>query len=104
MFSYYQRFFPNISEVANHLIKLAKIFTKFERTKECQLTFEYPKELLKTTVELAYPNMSKPFILYTDANDGCIVAYLTQVYSEDNNNLANGPCEKPIYFLSHKLT
>ena len=44
---------------------------------------------------MAYPDTSKPYILYTDASDDCIGACLCQHHEEG---------EKPIYYLSHKLT
>ena len=44
---------------------------------------------------MAYPDTSKPYILYTDASDDCIGACLCQQHEEG---------EKPIYYLSHKLT
>ena len=78
MCSYYQGFIPNFSEAAKPLTKLTKKFTKFEWIKECQAAFELLKELLTTAPVLAYPDMSKPFVLYTDASDGCIGVCLTQ--------------------------
>ena len=44
---------------------------------------------------MAYPDTSKPYILYTDASDDCIGACLYQHHEEGEN---------PIYYLSHKLT
>ena len=46
---------------------------------------------------LIYPDPNKPYTLYTDASDSCIGACLTQ-YDEKTQE------EKPIYFLSHKLS
>ena len=42
---------------------------------------------------LVYPDSNKPYVLYIDASDTCIGACLTQ----DGD-------EKPIYYLSHKLS
>ncbi|CAG2253191.1 unnamed protein product [Mytilus edulis] len=47
---------------------------------------------------LAYPNPNLPYVLYTDASDTCVGACLTQITEEQN------AVEKPIYFLSHKLS
>ena len=43
---------------------------------------------------MSYPDTSKPYILYTDASDDCIGVSLCQAHEG----------EKPIYYLSHKLT
>ena len=44
---------------------------------------------------LVYPNCNKPYTLYTDASDTYIGKCLTQICDND---------EKPIYYLSHKLS
>ena len=95
MCSYYRRFSPKFSAIAKPLIKLTKKFAKFEWTKECQIAFDLLKEGLTTVPLLVYPDTSKPYILYTDASDECIGACLCQHHEEG---------EKPIYYLSHKLT
>ena len=46
---------------------------------------------------MAYPDTSKPYILYTDASDDCIGSCLCQHHDHKEG-------EKPIYYLSHKLT
>ena len=54
---------------------------------------------------LAYPDISKPFTLYTDASDTCVGAVLVQENEEKTEEWIPGiPNEKPIYFLSHKLS
>ena len=45
------------------------------------------------------PDMSKWFILYTDASDTAIGSCLVQEYGEEGQVY-----EKPLYFLSHKLS
>ena len=95
MTSYYRRFIPNYSQTADPLIKLTRKYATFEWTDECQKAFETLKLSLITPPTLAYPDMSKPFILYTDASDTCIGAVLTQVQDD---------IEKPIHYLSHKLS
>ena len=93
--SYYRRFIPNLSAIAKPLINLTKKFAKFEWTKECQIAFDVLKESLTTVPHMAYPDISTPYILYTDASDDCIGACLCQHHEE---------AKKPLYYLSHKLT
>ena len=47
---------------------------------------------------LAYPNPNLPYTLYTDASDTWIGACQTQKINESSD------IEKPIYFISHKLS
>ena len=104
MCSYYRRFIPNFSEIAKPIIKLTKKFAKFDWNKCCQTAFDLLKELLTTAPVLTYPDPNKPYILYTDASDECIGACLTQICDNAGEKLSTIPCEKPIYYLSHKLT
>ena len=101
MCSYYRRFIPNLSEIAKPIIKLTKKFAKFDWNKNCQTAFDLLKELLTTAPVLTYPDPNKPYILYSDE---CIGACLTQIYDNVDGRLSTTPCEKPIYYLSHKFT
>ena len=98
--SYYRRFIPNFSEIAQPLIELTKIFARFKWTVQCQKAFDYLKDSLTVVPLLVYPDAQKPYVLYTDASDACIGAVLTQK-GEDGEGKE---VEKPIYFLSHKLS
>ena len=91
MCSYYRRFIPNSSAIAKPLIILTK---KFEWTKVSNC-FDCLKESFTTVPLLAYPDTSKPYILYTDPSNDCIGVCLCKHHEEG---------EKPIYYLSHKLT
>ena len=105
MTSFYRRFIPNFSKIAEPIIKLTKKYAKFHWTNECQKAFDYLKESLSIVPLLAYPDVNKPYTLYTDASNTCIGACLTQNCTSDKNQLygvANN--EKPIFFLSHRLS
>jgi hypothetical protein len=104
MCSYYRRFIPNFSKIAEPIINLTKKHAKFRWSEECQKAFEFLKSSLTVVPLLAYPDPNKPYILYTDASDTCIGACLTQECSADDRILPNIPHEKPIYFLSHRLS
>ena len=104
MMSYYRRFVPNFSKISTPLVELTKKYAKFKWTEECQKAFEYLKDSLTTVPSLAYPDVSKPYILYTDASNDTIGACLTQPCDDGEETLKGVKNERPIYFLSHKLS
>ena len=104
MCSYYRRFIPNFSKIAEPLITLTKKYAKFNWTHSCQSAFDQLKNDLTVVPLLAYPDITKPYVLYTDASDTCIGACLTQPCEEGQNILPNVRNEKPLYYLSHKLS
>ena len=93
--SYYRRFIPNFSQIAEPIIALTRKYVHFKWTEQHQKAFEFLKDSLTVVPFLVYPNTKKPYVLYTDASDTCIGACRTQEHD----------CvEKPIYYLSHKLS
>lgn len=105
MTSFYRRFIPNFSKIAEPIIELTKKYAKFKWTEQCQKAFDYLKDSLTVVPLLAYPDVNKPYVLYTDASDTCIGACLKQECSEDEDKLYKVKnSEKPIYFLSHRLS
>ena len=95
MCSYYRRFIPNFSQIAEPIIALTRKYTHFKWSDVHQKAFEFLKDSLTAVPLLVYPDSNKPYVLYTDASDSCIGACLTQECDGD---------EKPIYYLSHKLS
>ncbi|KAL5015052.1 hypothetical protein ScPMuIL_009322, partial [Solemya velum] len=71
-------------------------YARFHWDDKCQRAFEQLKGSLIKAPVLSFPKLNRDFILYTDSSDTCIGAVLTQL--DDNEE------EKPIYFLSHKLS
>ena len=104
MGSYYCRFIPNFSEIAEPVIALTRKHAQFKWTDECQSAFEYLKQSLTVVLLLAYPDPNRPYTLYTDTSNSCIGACLTQACEDEENILPNVKNEKPIYYLSHKLS
>ena len=102
MCSYYRRFLPTFSEDALPLVALTKKNAKFVWTPETQHAFEVLKAGLTTM--LAYPDTNKPYVLYTDASDTCIGACLAQVCEDGEETLPEIKNERPIHFISHKLS
>ena len=95
MSSYYRRFISKFSQVSEPFIALTRKYAHFKWTETHRKAFEYLKNSLTAVPLLVYPDQNKPYTLYTDASDLCIGACLTQQCDGD---------EKPIYYLSHKLS
>lgn len=96
MCSYYRRFIPNFSGIAEPLIALTRKHARFTWKDEHQNAFDFIKRSLTVVPLLVFPDPNRPYILYTDASEKCIGACLAQ---EDENGE-----EQPIHFLSHKLS
>lgn len=95
MCSFYRRFIPNFSQIAEPIIDLTRKYAHFKWTDVHQTAFQFIKDSLTTVPLLVYPDSNNPYTLYTDASDTCIGACLTQTCDGE---------EKPIYYLSHKLS
>ena len=77
--SYYRRFVPNFAEIARPLHKASETSSKFSWNTDAQHAFELLKQKLTSTPILAFPCLSEPFILYTDASQFAMGAVLAQV-------------------------
>ncbi len=106
MCSYYRRFIPNFSKIAEPVIALTRKHAHFKWSETHDKAFQYLKDSLSVVPLLAYPDTNKPYTLYTDASGTCIGACLTQACDSDSDleRLPNVSNEKPIYYLSHKLS
>lgn len=96
MCSYYRRFIPNFSKIAEPLTELTKKYARFKWTEDCQKAFDFLKDSLTVVPLLAYPDPTQPYVLYTDASDSSIGSCLTQKTKDGE--------EMPLYYLSHKLS
>ena len=68
LISFYRDYIPNCSTIAEPLIRLTKKNVRFVWGPEQENSFLELKDCLRQNLTLAYPNFSKPFILYTDAD------------------------------------
>ena len=60
MCSYYCRFIPKFSQIAEPIIALTKKYARFQWSEVCQKAFEHLKESLTVVPLLAYPDPDKP--------------------------------------------
>ncbi|CAG2216284.1 unnamed protein product [Mytilus edulis] len=80
--NYYRKFIKGYSHLATPLNRLLRKDVPFEWSEKCQKAFDQLKQSLCSSPILAYPNMSRPFILTTDASGSAIAYILGQLDSE----------------------
>ena len=93
--SYYRSFVPQFSVIARPLTQLTRKNITFSWNDDAQQSFEYLKTKLTEAPVLAYPDVSRPYSLYTDASDFAVGGILTQDFEEG---------ERVIQYVSHQLT
>ncbi len=81
--TYYHRFVPCYSSVAEPLYRLQKKNVHFEWSSECQIAFERIKQLLVSSPTLRFPNFEREFILMTDASGVGVGVILSQIDEND---------------------
>lgn len=90
MCSYYRRFVPNFSKIAEPLVSLTKKYAKFKWNDQCQQAFDYIKDSLTVIPLLSYPDPNKEYILYTDASDTAVGACLVQPMDDNDDEVISG--------------
>ena len=78
LLSYYRRFIPNFSVVANPLFALTRKDIAFIWSAACQESFETLKTFLAGATILAFPDFEEDFLLETDASCEGLGAVLSQ--------------------------
>ena len=94
MVSYYRKFIPNFSQIAEPLTNLTRKDVEFNWTLDHQNSFDKLKQAISSPPVLHLPVRNKPFSLFTDASQSAIGAVLTQEIEGQH---------RPVYFLSHHL-
>lgn len=95
MTNYYRQLIPGYAQIAEPLVRLTKASVRFKWTTEQQQALDELKSALASDAILAYPDVQRPYKLYTDACDYAIGAILVQ---DDDAGI-----ERPIHYLSHQL-
>ena len=95
MASYYRKYVPDFSKIAKPLSSLTRKNAKFQWSLETQTAFETLKQRLLEAPILAFPDITKPFKLYTDASQYALGAVLMQ--EQDGQN-------RVIQYISHQFS
>ena len=96
MTGYYRKCIPHYADLSEPLVDLTRRGRKFVWTDNCQKSFEQLKKALISAPIMAFPDVNKPYRLYTDASDFAVGAILVQTDEHGT--------ERPIHFLSHQLS
>lgn len=90
MLQCFNKFCPQLSEIASPLYRLTSSKIKFLWTDEHNLAFQNLKEILTSTPILRFPDFSKKFRLSCDASGIAIGSVLMQKYSDGWHPVAFG--------------
>ena len=96
MFSFYRKFIKGYADIARPLTQLLTKEARFKWGLEQQQAFDSLKGKMTSPPILKYPDLTKPFILVTDASSYCIGATLAQI-GDDNQ-------QHPIAYASNVLS
>jgi hypothetical protein len=94
--NYYRQCIPGLAHIADPLYQLTKNHVPYTWTDEHQASFERLRASLISDAVMAYPDVNRPYKLYTDALNYAIGAILTQ---EDAAGL-----DRPVHFISKALS
>ena len=83
LLGYYRSFVPAFADITLPITSLLKKNTPFVWSDKCQLALEYLKEIFCNKLLLQFPDLNKPYILYTDASNNMYSSVLCQPV--DNN-------------------
>ena len=78
------------------MTKLTKEDVSFEWTLQCQASFEMLKDALITSPILKYPDLNKPYTLFTDASKYAWACVLTQEHEHEQ--------DEKVFNINHPIT
>ena len=94
MTSYYRKYVSSFSKIAKPLNVLTKKNARFRWTEEAQTAFDQLKTALPRAPILAFPDITKPFKLHTNASQYVLGAVLMQTIDGR---------DKVIQYISHQF-
>ena len=80
---YYRKFIPQISDIVEPLTRLTRHDTLFQWCTKWEFVFQSLKNTLCTKPILKFPDLPKPYVLFTDASKYAWAGVLTQPYTEE---------------------
>ena len=86
--AYCRQFIKDFAKIAEPLTKLLQKNETFNWTKDAENAFENLKEVLCSALLLQYPDMSKPFLITTDASGYAVGGILSQGKIERDKPIA----------------
>ena len=95
MCGWYSKFINNYSKLVEPLNKLKQKGIKFQFNDICRNAFNSLKQVIMSPMVLAFPDVSKPFLLYCDYSGTGIGSSLNQMHAEGL---------RPIGFASRQLS
>ncbi len=79
LFNFYRRFIDNFAEKSKCLYDLIKKDAVFDFNEECRQNYNYFINCLTSEPAMAQPDLTKPFIVYSDGSKYAIGGVLAQI-------------------------
>ena len=96
MAGYYRNLIEGFADIAIPLTLLTKRYARFHWTEECHKAWETLRDVLASDTVLAYPQLDKPYKLYSDASKYAVGSILCQLNEEG--------VERPVMYISKQLS
>ena len=88
MVTWYGKFIPHLASIAAPLNQLRHKTAKWEWTDECTASFSQMKSILASEPVLVYPDLSRSFVIHTDASNTGLGAVLLQEIDGELHTIA----------------
>ena len=100
---YYHKFVPRLLDLLRPLTRLTQKDILFKWTKECQAVFQMLKDALCEHPILQYPDLEKPYVLFTDASKYAWAGVLTQPYDKIDELTPSPTGKKATWTINHPI-
>ncbi len=86
LFNFYRRFIDNFAEKSKCLYDLIKKDAVFDFNEECRQNYNYFFNCLTSEPAMAQPDLTKPFIVYSDGSKYAIGGVLAQIQNGQDHS------------------